>query len=177
MSRKISIWVSSIFLGSFLKYVSLFYYHLGTYLKTTRNQYLWKNLYHLLTWILQFIEFYCHKCYPKMSSVYYWFWIRKYSKLSFFFFFNSECYIHLVKKRNHFNLTYATNKHLGIQLQFCKARLNVQIITCANDYLWGFLRLPRKVDRECCSLSLTLFHWPEYLRWWKGRNISLVQIT
>lgn len=70
--------------------------------------------------------------------------------------FDCKCYIHLVGKRNHFHLTYSANKHLGIQLQFCKARLNVQIITCANDYPWSCLSLPRKVDREY-SASLWLY--------------------
>lgn len=69
--------------------------------------------------------------------------------------FDCKCYIHLVGKRNHFHLTYSVNKHLEIQLQFCKVRLNVQTITCANDYLWSCLSLPRKVDREC-SASLWL---------------------
>lgn len=90
--------------------------------------------------------------------VYSCFLIRKaYSKFAF-----CECFwgfltvnITFTLLGNHFHLTYLTNKHLGIQLQFFKARLNVQIITCANDYLWSCLSLPRKVDGEW-SASLWL---------------------
>lgn len=50
--------------------------------------------------------------------------------------FAYKCYICLVEQRKHFPLKYLAKKHLAIQLQFFKARLNVQMITCEVAYLY-----------------------------------------
>lgn len=165
----VCVWVIFIFLGCFLKYVSSFYYHLGIYLKPTRNQYLLKKKKSLFTVSIHWLESCSSLGFTAINAIQKWtvftIDIKKENTQSlnfvnvskfFLFYFYCKCYIHVVKRRNQFNLTCATNKHLRIQLQFFKARLNVQIITCADDYLWGFLCLPRKVDREC-SASLWLY--------------------